>query len=54
MIKLCSWSFSSKSAKFYVDLKNVIKILEKVFGFEEDYVWTCVANFSQFLRENMW
>ena len=53
-IKLWSWSFFSKCAKFYVVFKNAIKISEKAFGFEDIYVWTCCKKLSQIWRENMW
>ena len=44
----------SKSAKFYVDLKNAIKTLENVFGFEDKCVGPCCGNFFLLWQEYMW
>ena len=45
-MKVWRWSFFKKCWKFDADFKNAIKIWENVFGFEENCVGTCCANFS--------
>ena len=53
-MKAWRWSFFSKCSKFHVDFKNAIKILQNVFGSEENCVRTCCGNFSQLWQEYMW
>ena len=46
--------FFSKCVTFYVNFENAIKFSEMVDVFEDNYIWTCCGNFSQFWREYMW
>ena len=53
-IKLWSWSFLSKCAKFFVDCKNAIKSWGNCFDFWDNGVWRCCSNFSQLWQEYIW
>ena len=45
--------FFWKGWKFHVDFENEMKIWKDVFGFEDNFVWTCFGNFSQTWQEYM-
>ena len=47
-------SFISKCAKFGQDRKNATQILENLYAFEDNGVWTSWGKFSQLSREYMW
>ena len=46
--------FFSKCVQFYVDFKNAVKICHNGNGFEDNCIWSCCRNFSQFWGEYMW
>ena len=54
ILRLWSWSYSWECSEFYVELKNVITLPEKIFGFEDTGIETCCGNFSQIQQEYMW
>ena len=39
--------FFSKCSKFYVNLKNAVKLDKNDDGFKDNWVWTCCGSFSQ-------
>ena len=46
--------FFSKYSKFYVDLKNLMKLEENVDGCSDNNVWTRSSNFYQLWQEYIW
>ena len=54
IIKLWTWPFFWKSAKFCIESKNIIKIPENVSYFWVNGLWRYCTKLSQLLQEYLW
>ena len=46
--------FFPKDSKFYINVKNAIKLAKNVFRFEDNSSWPCCGNSSQLKEEYLW